>query len=155
MTAVIKIPKELAVELDRLAKLGVTFRFEPLADGFHRPERTFESWYTTPYLYGERDVQMARDKGQAEALALARKHYFERNRITRWVAKLCIGKPGLERSIFGLLKPGISVTDKIGLRSLSMALCSLTFNLRYLQGMAKEMGGSRRMWATIREVKAS
>jgi len=133
----------------RLATLGLGFRFEPGADGYHRPERTFESWYTTPYLYGIRDVQMARDKGQQQALILARKHYRQRSRLTRMLAKLSIGRRILEPLVFGILKPGISLTDRIGLRRLSLLLCSLTFNLRYLQGMAREMGGARRMWETI------
>lgn len=133
----------------RLASLGLEFRFEPTADGYHRPERTFESWYTTPYLYGIRDVQMARDKGQEQALALARKHYRQRSLLTRMLAKVSIGRRVLEPLVFGLLKPGIPLTDRIGLRRLSLLLCSLTFNLRYLQGMAQEMGGARRMWEII------
>jgi hypothetical protein len=31
---------------------------------------------------------------------------------------------------------------------------SLTFNLRYLQGMAKEIGGARRMWASLKPERA-
>ena len=133
----------------RLEKLGLHFRFEGAADAFHRPVRTYESWYTTPYLYGVRDVQMAKEKGQQQALILARKHYRERNCLTRLLAKLCIGRPGLEPLTFGVLKPAIPLTDRIGLRTVSLALCSLTFNLRYLQGMAKEMGGARSMWEAL------
>jgi hypothetical protein len=92
---------------------------------------------------------MAKEKGQQQALILARKHYRERNCLTRLLAKLCIGRPGLEPLTFGVLKPAIPLTDRIGLRTVSLALCSLTFNLRYLQGMAKEMGGARSMWEAL------
>jgi GT2 family glycosyltransferase len=148
-----KFKRQEDVELGyRLEKLGLHFRFEGEADGYHRPVRTYESWYTTPYLYGVRDVQMAKEKGQEQALILARKHYRERNRLTRLLAKLCIGRPGLEPLTFGVLKPAIPLTDRIGLRKLSLALCSLTFNLRYLQGMAKEMGGAKTMWEALAHI---
>lgn len=145
-----KFKRQEDVELGfRLAGAGLCFRFDANADGYHRPTRTYESWYTTPNTYGHRDVQMARDKGQDQAMTLARKHYAERSRLTRFLAKTCIGRPILEPLLFGLLKPGIPLTDKIGLRRVSLALCSLAFNLRYLQGMSQEMGGARKMWAAI------
>jgi glycosyltransferase involved in cell wall biosynthesis len=130
----------------RLAAHGLHFLFEGDADGYHRPVRTYESWYNTPYLYGVRDVEMARDKGQDQAFELARKHYGERNRITRLLARIFVGKPALEALLFGILKPAPLVLDKIGLRKPALGLCSLLFNLRYLQGMATEIGGARRMW---------
>jgi GT2 family glycosyltransferase len=146
-----KFKRQEDVELGfRLAALGLRFRLDLRANGYHRPERTFESWYTTPYLYGIRDVQMARDKGQAQALALARKHYRERNRLTRLMAKLCIGRRGVELATLGLLKRAVPLMDRIGLRRAALTLCSLTFNLRYLQGMAEEMGGARAMWERMK-----
>lgn len=145
-----KFVRQEDVELGfRLAARNLRFRFEPRADGYHRPERTFESWYRTPYVYGVRDVQMARDKGQEHALRLARKHYRERSLLTRIIARMCIGKPGLEPMAFGVLKPLILLTDRVGMRRLSILLCSLIFNLRYLQGMAHEMGGARKMWEAM------
>ncbi len=133
----------------RLAKLGLEFRFEPLAYGLHRPVRSFESWFGMPEAYGRRDVEMARDKGEGAALDLARRHFRERNRWTRWIAALCIGRPGVERALFGVLRPAIHGCDRAGLRRISLLLCSLTFNLRYLQGMAHEMGGARPMWHAL------
>jgi glycosyltransferase involved in cell wall biosynthesis len=146
-----KFVRQEDVELGfRLAAHSLRFRFEPAAQAFHRPERTFESWYKTPYVYGIRDVQMARNKGQAYALHLARKHYRERNLFTRMCARICIGRPVLEPLALWLLKPLLLLTDRAGVRWLSMRLCSLLFNLRYLQGMAHEMGGARKMWEAMR-----
>jgi GT2 family glycosyltransferase len=145
-----KFKRQEDVELGfRLAELGLRFEFDPEADGIHRPERTFESWYTTPYLYGVRDVQMSRDKGQEQAMLLARKHYRQRSLLTRILAKGIIGRPLIEPLLFRMLRPGIASLDRIGLRRAAIVLCSLTFNLRYLQGMAHEMGGARPMWSAI------
>jgi GT2 family glycosyltransferase len=133
----------------RLEQLGLHFRFEPRADGYHRPERTFENWYQTPYLYGVRDVQMARDKDQTEAMQLARRHYAERNALTRLMARTCIGRPLLEPALIGALRCAVPILDRIGLRKLALPACSTLFNLRYLQGMAREMGSARSMWTTL------
>jgi GT2 family glycosyltransferase len=134
----------------RLEAHGLHFQFAGGANGYHRPERSFESWYQTPYLYGVRDVQMARDKGQEQALTLAQKHYRERNALTRLLARVFIGRPGIGSVLFMLLKPAIPACDRLGFRGAGLALCSLTFNLRYLQGMANEMGGPRAMWNSLR-----
>jgi GT2 family glycosyltransferase len=151
-----KFKRQEDVELGfRLESLGLRFSFDPVADGIHRPERTFESWYTTPYLYGIRDVQMLRDKGEDQAMDLARKHFRERSFVTRLLARCVIGRPMLEPLLFWLLQPGIAFFDRILLRQAALILCSLTFNLRYLQGMAHEMGGARPMWSAIAGKAAS
>jgi glycosyltransferase involved in cell wall biosynthesis len=129
----------------RLAQRGLHFRFEPKANGIHRPTRTFASWYRTPYEYGRRDVQMARDIGEAQAMALARKHFGERNRATQILARLCIGIPPLESAVLGLGRLAV----KIGGRRVALVACSLLFNLRYLQGMCRELGGRRQLWQAI------
>lgn len=133
----------------RLEAAGLHFKFDPLANGLHRPTRSFASWCATPHAYGIRDVQMARDKGQDRVLALARKHWGERNLMTRLAAKAFIGKPILEPAILGTLKKAVPALDKIGLRSVSLALCSVLFNLLYFQGMAQEIGGAGKMWRAI------
>jgi len=145
-----KFKRQEDVELGfRLEAIGLRFEFDAAADGIHRPERSFESWYTTPYLYGIRDVQMLRDKGQDQAMDLARKHYRQRSLLTRVVARGFIGRPILEPLLFGIIRPGIVMFDRIRLRPAALILCSLVFNLRYLQGMAHEMGGARSMWSAI------
>jgi glycosyltransferase involved in cell wall biosynthesis len=131
----------------RLAQRGLCFRFNPEADGIHRPTRTFASWYKTPYEYGRRDVQMARDNGEAQALALARKHFQERNQLTRLAARLCIGIPFLEEAALACGRLGV----RFGGRRAALAACSLLFNLRYLQGMCRELGGRRVLWQAIAE----
>jgi GT2 family glycosyltransferase len=132
----------------RLERQGLHFRFDGDAVGYHRPERTFESWFKTPYLYGVRDIQMTRDKGQDMAIDLARKHYRERNKVTRMLAKTFIGGP-LEGALLGSIRGLIPVLDGVGLRKVSLGFCSLAFNLRYLQGMAHEIGGARKMWNAL------
>lgn len=129
----------------RLAQRGLKFKFCAKANGFHRPTRTFASWYKTPYEYGRRDVQMARDIGEQAALDLARKHFGERNRATQLMAKVCIGVPILESAVLAAGRGAV----KIGGRRIALTACSLLFNLRYLQGMCRELGGRRQLWKAI------
>jgi glycosyltransferase involved in cell wall biosynthesis len=131
----------------RLAQRGLHFAFSAKADGMHRPTRTFASWYKTPYEYGRRDVQMARDIGEAQAMALARKHYRQRNRATQLAAQFCIGRPALESLVLGIGRGAV----KFGGRRLALVACSMLFNLRYLQGMCRELGGRRQLWRALRE----
>jgi GT2 family glycosyltransferase len=129
----------------RLAQHGLHFRFCAKAAGIHRPTRTFVSWYKTPYEYGRRDVQMARDVGENRAMELARLHFQERNRATRMVAKACVGVSVLEPAALALGRVAVHV----GGRWIALVACSLLFNLRYLQGMCRELGGRRQLWNAI------
>ncbi len=142
-----KFKRQEDVELGfRFEKLGLRFAFCPEAIGYHRPVRSFDSWLQSPYLYGIRDVQMARDKGENTSMDLARKHYNQRNALTKFLARSCIGSPLAENGLFQFLKYNILLWDHMGLRNISLGLCSILFNLRYLQGMAQEIGGSKKMW---------
>lgn len=134
----------------RLAQLGVRFRFEPRAAALHRPARTYESWYATPYLYGVRDVQMARDKHQESVMELARKHYRERSALTRAFARAVVGRRWAEAATLALLKPAPIALDRAGLRAPALQALSVLFNLRYLQGMAAEIGGGAKLWGALR-----
>ena len=131
----------------RLSEQGLHFLFSMKAGALHRPTRPFASWYKTPFEYGRRDVQMARDGGEARAMELARRHYGERNLATRTAAKLCIGRPALESLVLGASR---FVIQRGGPR-FSMSACSLLFNLRYLQGMCQELGGRRKLWQAIND----
>jgi glycosyltransferase involved in cell wall biosynthesis len=129
----------------RLAQLGLRFQFNIKANGWHRPTRPFASWYKTPFEYGRRDVQMAREIGEARAMELARKHYGERNALTKLFARTCIGIPPLEWTV---LSTGRGLV-KFGGRRVALTACSLLFNLRYLQGMCRELGGRGALWKAI------
>ncbi len=130
----------------RLAERGLSFRFNAKADGIHRPTRTFASWYKTPYEYGRRDVQIERDGGKKEAMDLARRHYRERNQVTRTLAELCIGRPIPENILLGIFSFAVQKSP----RSMALKACSILFNLRYLQGMSVELGGRQALWSSIK-----
>ncbi len=134
----------------RLTAMGLTFTFAAPAVGLHRPTRPFRSWYATPYTYGQRDIQIARDKGEGRVIELARLHYSGRNPVTKALTRVCVGRAGLERALLGALRAGVFASDAVGLRRVALGLLSITFNVRYLQGMCHELGGRARMWRMLR-----
>jgi glycosyltransferase involved in cell wall biosynthesis len=143
----VRFTRQEDVELGfRLAQNGLQFDFTPRAIGYHRPTRPFASWYKTPYEYGRRDVQMARDIGEERAIELARRHFGERNRLTQLLAKFTTGVPILEEVPLALGRAAV----KIGGRKIALVACSLLFNLRYLQGMCKELGGRKALWKALK-----
>lgn len=142
----VRFTRQEDVELGfRLAQQGLCFDFNPRAIGYHRPTRPFASWYKTPYEYGRRDVQMAREIGEERAMELARRHFRERNQLTQLLAKLTTGVPILEETPLTLGRAAV----KFGGRRLALVACSLLFNLRYLQGMCRELGGRRQLWKAL------
>jgi glycosyltransferase involved in cell wall biosynthesis len=142
----VRFTRQEDVELGfRLAQHGLHFDFTPRAIGYHRPTRPFASWYKTPYEYGRRDVQMARDIGEERAIELARRHFQERNRLTQLLAKFTTGVPILEELPLSIGRAAV----KIGGRKIALVACSLLFNLRYLQGMCKEFGGRKELWKAL------
>ena len=138
-----KFTRQEDVELGfRLEKLGLTFRFEPRADAIHRSSRSFASWYKTPFEYGRRDVQMARDMGEGRMASMARENFRSRSRLTRGLAYLAIGRPVVEKLLFGTT----AALARNSARRVALPFCSVLFNLRYLQGMCSELGGRRALW---------
>jgi hypothetical protein len=115
------------------------------AEGIHRPTRTFASWYRTPYEYGKRDVQIAREIGNETPMELARRHWTERNRATQLLARASIGVPVVLPAVLGCGRLAV----RFGGRRLALASCSVLFNLRYLQGMCEALGGRAQLWRSI------
>jgi GT2 family glycosyltransferase len=123
----------------RLHTLGMGFVFEPLARVWHYPGRSFASWRRTPYRYGHADVVMERDKG-VPALQHAFAEFRYRKRLTRLVARLCVGRPVLFSAAQAALITATYVSEAAGLRRLAGAALSGLFSLLYWQGVSDAVG---------------
>lgn len=129
----------------RLERLGMRFAFSAEANGIHRSSRAFASWYKTSFEYGRRDVQMSHEEGGERVLEWAKQNYRERNRLTKMLAKLAIGVPVLEATLFASVRGLVFYAP----RRVALIGCSLLFNLRYLQGMCQELGGRSALWHAL------
>jgi GT2 family glycosyltransferase len=134
----------------RMRDRGATFAFLPLAVVFHYAERTFAAWSRTPYQYGRYDVIMHREKGH-EALPCAAHEFHRRHVLTRWLARSCVGHPGLVRVAVAGLRGVAAVADRVHVPGAARLALSGIFNLLYWQGVSDELGGPDPVWRTVAE----
>lgn len=126
----------------RLAAGGVRFVFNPQAIGYHYAERSYRSWMAAANDYGRSDVVFSRDLGQSWLLPRLG-HEFRHNRhpLVRAVVNVCLGRPILSRSAIGAMRFAALAGSRLGCHVVADLACSGTFNLRYYEGIADELGG--------------
>jgi GT2 family glycosyltransferase len=131
----------------RLADNGLRFYFIPTATVIHDPNRTFDGWCRVPYEYGRHDVLMARDRGRPDVLRLAYRDWHRRHRVNRVLPRACVGHRWRFRAAASSLGVAIRLAAKLGEGRVTMALCSILFNLQYWRGIADATGLGAHIWA--------
>jgi glycosyltransferase involved in cell wall biosynthesis len=124
---------ELAVRLQR--ECGVRFKFDFLAVGIHRPERTFESWLRIPNSYGEFDAQ--RIRSGLLSLSDVQHNIKKRNVVTRTLTRVCLVWPGLLSGLIVLFKRSVTPLYRSGIRSSALAALSAMYNLCYVTALTR------------------
>ena len=132
----------------RLDRLGMRFVFEPGAQTFHYPRRTFAAWQRTPYRYGQADVVMHREKDNP-VLGWVFGEFHRRHPLSRWVARACVGSPLLFRPTRFALASVARSSGWVGLDRLASVALSGLFNLLYWQGVSDALGGPRFLWPAV------
>lgn len=132
------------VELgSRLHERGLKFRFNPRAKGLHHAERSLESWSNAHRSYGQLEVEIFALFAQEHLLSTLAGNFNRLHVGTRWLLKVCLGRPRAarlaERSLKGWL--GSSVAGRSP--AVSSRVCSLLANLLYWQASADAMGAAR------------
>lgn len=125
----------------RLAARRLRFVFNADAIGYHYAERSFESWFTTPYVYGRNDIIFARDKGQTWLFKQIPQELDRRNLWIRNLVRLCARRPWLNTMVLNILTALVRAGQSLGYGRLMQMLHSGIFTLRYFQGVADESGG--------------
>lgn len=143
---------ELAVRLRK--EQHVTFKIELGANAIHRPDRTFESWLKTPYAYGSLDVIRAQRRDTT--WHTVRHGFVARNALTRLCIKLAVGRPKHGVMLQSVLKAIALLVDALfgtfG-QKLGIALLSVIYNVRYMEGAADQLGDARSLWRHIAATK--
>jgi glycosyltransferase involved in cell wall biosynthesis len=139
---------ELAVRLMKQQK--VAFKVELAANAIHRPDRTFESWLKTPYAYGSLDVIRAQRRDTS--WRTIRHAFVARNALTRLCIKLAVGRPKVGIALQSILKATALLVDALfGLlgQKLGIALLSVIYNVRYMEGAVDQLGDPSALWEQI------
>jgi glycosyltransferase involved in cell wall biosynthesis len=133
---------------------NVVFKVELAANAIHRPDRTFESWLKTPYAYGSLDVVRAQRRDTS--WRTIRHGFVARNTLTRLCIKLSVGRPKVGAALQATLKGIALLVDALfGLlgQKLGIALLSVIYNVRYMEGAADQLGDARSLWEQITRAK--
>ncbi|MBC7808077.1 MAG: glycosyltransferase family 2 protein [Akkermansiaceae bacterium] len=142
---------ELAVRLEK--ECGIRFRYDAQAVGIHRPVRSFEGWLKIPFAYGSLDITRAQADG-GRTWERVRHGYRDRNRATRFIADLCLSAPFVSAPIRATLLAGAKVAYNSGKDPAAFALLSALYNVRYLEGAAKAIGGGDALRHTLFPARA-
>lgn len=139
---------ELAVRL--MKQQQVAFKVELAANAIHRPDRTFESWLKTPYAYGSLDVIRAQRRDTS--WRTIRHAFVARNALTRLCIRLAVGRPKVGSALQSILKATALLVDSLfGLlgQKLGIALLSVIYNVRYMEGASEQLGDASALWQQI------
>lgn len=134
----------------RLAERGLTFVYAGEAVGHHYAERSFESWLTTPYLYGRNDVVFTEEKGQKWLLPTVFFEFRRRHLLIRGLTRLCLDREELSKRMIGLMRRIADVGARLGIAQLPRLAYSGIFNLRQYQGVSDGIGGRAEFFAGVK-----
>lgn len=137
----------------RLADMGIRFVFNPQAHGYHYAERSYATWMAIPYTYGKYDVIFTREKQQPWLLPMIWNEYYSRHPLTRALTHLCLDRKPLSTAVMVVLKSGMMLFHRAGLRRGTTFACSSLFNLRYYQGISDQLGGRKAFFTGARAMK--
>ncbi|HEY3329965.1 MAG TPA: glycosyltransferase [Capsulimonadaceae bacterium] len=126
---------ELAVRLER--DEGVHFAYDRLADGLHRPSRTFESWLNIPASYGRLDAKRLQEGtlpwNDVQYLASTR------NPLTKALTSLSVASPPLAPFITAVLKSTAIVLGQAGSSKAAHSALSALYNSTYSRCLQDEL----------------
>ena len=135
----------------RLGDLGLPFRFVPEAVVTHDTPRSLAGWMRMAQQYGLCDVVMWRDRGRAQILSnIAEEFHIYRKRALQVAAHIAVGRPPIMLATQIVDRGLIRGLDAVRMRKASLAVCSLTFNLLYLDAVCDALGGRVAFWAAMR-----
>lgn len=129
---------ELAVRLER--QCDVWFEFDMLAEGLHRPMRTFQSWIRIPAAYGRLDAKRVLD-GALE-LDEVRRQASGRNAATRIISQMCQSSPPVTPVVTEALKTCALAFYRAGSRGAAFSALSALYNVTYIQQFYQALAAS-------------
>ncbi len=125
----------------RLGKLGLSFRFNPKAGGYHYAERSLASWEHAFASYGTNDVSIFAKLGDQEMLEILSASWRSLNPANRWLIQRSLTRPAQRKAACAALRSQLRVAERIALPSaVSQRLCSLLAGFNYWPACARALG---------------
>lgn len=127
----------------RLAKRGLTFRYNPLARGFHHAERSLTSFCLAHESYGRLEVEIfGRDSAEGLLATLA-ENFRDLHPAQRAFLLQVLDRPAARRKADVALRAYLESPLAPRAPRATLRVCSLLANLHYWQASANALGAER------------
>lgn len=127
----------------RLHNLGLGFRFNPRARGFHHAERSLAAWEKVHSSYGRNDVAIFSQLGEGQMLEILAANWRRLNPTTRWLVSQCLNRPTRHSAALFLLRTHLRISRRLPVPLLSSQACSVLAGLHYWQASSDTLGPQR------------
>jgi len=129
----------------RLAKSGLRFYFDANAVIHHEPDKTLDTWLLLAFKRGQHHFVLEREGGTAGFTAL-RADWHKRHRLSRILARGCVGHSRRTRLAARLLRPALAGWVP---RRIAHLTCSALFCVMYWNGVADASGLGSALWRNL------
>jgi glycosyltransferase involved in cell wall biosynthesis len=124
----------------RLHLRGLSFVFNPRAQGFHHAERSLASWVHAHESYGRLEVQVFAHKGEEHLVMMLGENWRRLHPASRALISRCLDHPLRYQAATRALRGWLELADRSGRPLGTSKACSVLANLLYWQASAKELG---------------
>jgi GT2 family glycosyltransferase len=127
----------------RLHQLGMKFRFNPRAKGFHHAERSLGSWESAHRHYGRLEVGILGKQGDDALLRTLCANWRAVHPATRLVVRGCLPSARRQEVVRALLRGLLLAQEALGAQIASDQVCGVLANLLYWSESTRELGPER------------
>jgi glycosyltransferase involved in cell wall biosynthesis len=124
----------------RLHKRGLEFVFNPLAEGEHLAERSFEAWLSAAHEYGRTDVMMERIRTGHDLPDFVIEEFQGRHPYTKLLTRAVLARPEIWRPVTASGRLAALAIGRLGWESAAVKVCSALFTAGYWRGVAERLG---------------
>jgi glycosyltransferase involved in cell wall biosynthesis len=136
---------ELAWRLDRR---GLRFVFNPLAEGEHLAERSFDAWLDAAHEYGRTDVMLERIRTGEDLPDWVVPEFHGRHAYTKQLTRAVLAQPEIWRPIAASGHAAALATSRLGMQPAAVNICSALFTAAYWRGVADQLGRAQALVLT-------
>ncbi len=134
----------------RLDALGLEFRFNPLARGYHHAERSLDSWMLAHRSYGRLEVEIFGRRGPSGATELLADNWSRVHPTLRPLIRASVVNRARHRAVVGLLRSWLLSPLATRAPKMSERACSVLANLLYWEAAGTALGEDARARMFVR-----
>jgi len=132
----------------RLHNRGLRFVFNPLAEGQHLAERSFEAWLNAAHEYGRTEVLVERIRTGRDLPGWVQPEFHGRHAYTKVLTRTVLAQPGIWRPITAVGHFAALTFGRLGREAMAVNVCSALFTTAYWRGVADQLGRAQALAMT-------